>query len=118
MNTLKFFIKLTITILLYTLIFSLIYSIYIIKSSNNINILTTLILSSVWFLILGFCYANHFRKKGLFIGFLVSIIHFLLIKLILYLSTNEFDTNYLKICIITITGGIGGFIGGNIKKIF
>ena len=118
MNTIKFFIKTFITILLYMLIYGLIYSIIILKTSTNISILFILIFSSIGMAVISFCYGNHFKKYGLIVGLVTTIIHLLIIKLIYYFSSNTFEINALKVSIQIIVGGIGGIIGSNVKKIF
>ena len=118
MKLLKFIIKTFLILLIYLLIYSLAYAIYINKTYNNINIIITLIFNSLGFLILGFCYGNNIQKRGLIIGLLTAIIHFIIIKLLYYFGSNIFEINALKTCILILSGGIGGLLGGNIKKIF
>jgi putative membrane protein (TIGR04086 family) len=103
---------------IYILLYGLVYSLIISKTLTNLNTTVTLIVSSIGLGLLGFGYANHFRKRGLIIGIIVVIIHLLIIKLISFFSTNVFDINALKVCIQILMGGIGGILGGNIKKIF
>ena len=118
MNTIKFFIKLTVVILIYILLYGIIYSAVILKTNNNINLIVTLIFSSILFGIIGFGYANHFHKYGLLIGLGVVFIHLLMIKLIYFISTNSFNIHAILVSIEIIVGGIGGILGSNIKKIF
>lgn len=118
MNTLKFLFKTISFLLIYICIYSLIYAIYINKTYNNINILITLIANSLGFLILGFCYGNHFQKKGLILGLFIATLHYIIIKLFNFLGNNAFEIDALKTCIIILSGGIGGLLGTNIKKIF
>ena len=68
--------------------------------------------------IIGFCYANHFKKRGLIIGILIVLIHLIIIYLIKYFSTNTLDLNAIKIGIQVLVGGIGGILGSNVKKVF
>ena len=118
MKTIKFLLKLITILTFYILIYGFSYALYINKTGNNINLIIPLIFNGIGFLILGFGYGNHFQKKGLIIGLLVSLVHFFLLKIIYYFASNKFDINALGICIIILLGGIGGLIGGNIKKIF
>ena len=118
LKTLKFLIKIYSVLLIYILLYGFIYSLYISKTGNNINIIVSLSFNAVSTLLLGFGYSNHFQKRGLIIGLLITLLHISLIKVIYYFSTNKIDLNALKISIITLTGGIGGIIGTNIKKIF
>lgn len=94
------------------------YSMYIVKTMNNSNPIILLLIGALFFFFCGFTYGNHSHKKGLLIGFLVGIIHLLIIKLIAFLVTGSFSFNILQFLIYVITSGIGGIIGVNIKKIF
>lgn len=118
MKTIKFLLKLITILVLYVFIYGLVYAIYLNKTGNDINKIVTLIFSGIGYLILGFGYGNHFQKRGLIIGLLVALIHLFLFKIIYYYAFNKFDLNALRICILALMGGIGGLLGGNIKKIF
>ena len=118
MNTIKFLLKTLTVVSIYILAYSLIYSLVISKTGNNINIIVTLTISSIGMGIIGFCYANHFKKRGLIIGILIVLIHLIIIYLIKYFSTNTLDLNALKIGIQVLVGGIGGILGSNVKKVF
>ena len=82
MKLLKFIIKTFLILLIYLLVYSLVYAIYINKTYNNINIIVTLIFNSLGSLLLGFCYGNNFQKRGLLIGLLTALVHFIFIKLL------------------------------------
>ena len=118
MNTLKFLLKILITIITFIFLYGLIYSIIITKTNDNLNLIVTLFISSIGMAIIGFAYANHFRKKGLIVGIIVVLIHIIILKIFNYLSTNNFEINYIKETIHLIIGGIGGIMGSNIKKVF
>ncbi len=118
MNTLKFLLKLILTIFIYIFLYGIIYSLIISKTNNDINITTTLVISSIGMAIIGFAYANHFRKRGLIIGLTTVLLHIIVIRLLYYFSTNNFEINFLKEGIHLIVGGIGGIMGSNVKKVF
>ena len=118
MKTIKFILKTYLIFLIYIVLYSLFYSLYIHKTLSNINLLIPLIFGSIGYLLLSFIWCNHIHKKGLLFGLLISILHIILLTLINFLITNQFDANFIQLGIFALMGGIGGIIGTNIKKIF
>ncbi|MGM9970573.1 MAG: TIGR04086 family membrane protein [Anaeroplasma sp.] len=102
---------------LYLFIVAFVYSFYISKTNKNENLIVEVILGSTAFLLLGTLYGNYVHKKGLILGILIGIIHILLIKFIYFLAIGDFNLSILPTIIYTITCGIGGILGVNIKKI-
>ena len=114
-NIIKFILIYSILIA-YLLLSALIYSLYIIKTYNNHNVIIYLIISLIFYMLIGLLYANHFHKKGLIIGILASLSHLLIIKFILYLFKLEPTINVTLTIIYSLIGGIGGFLGIMFKK--
>lgn len=117
-NKIKSGIKIYLFTLLFILLVCIAYSFYLSKSGNDFHLIAKLVIGGLAFLILGLAYANAIHKKGLIIGIVMALLHIFIIKTILFLATGSFDFNIFLILIYTLCGGIGGFIGGNIKKIF
>ena len=83
---------------------------------NNENIIINLIITSVFYLLIGLLYANHFHKKGLIIGILASTFHLFLIKMLFMIFSQNVTFEFALIFISIFCGGIGGFLGIIFKK--
>lgn len=103
--------------IIYILITAFIYSFYLIKTNNDSNLIVELILGITSFLLLGLLYGNMIHKRGLIVGIIVGLIHILLINLIFFLSTGNFEFKIFPIIIYTISSALGGLLGITFKKI-
>ena len=109
-------IKIYTFLISYILLCSFIYSFYLTK--NNESKIIELIIGSTTFFLLGTLYSNTIQKKGILIGLLTGIIHYMLIRIIYYLTNNTFNINIITLIIFTISSTIGGILGIFFKKIF
>jgi len=110
-------IKIYAVCIFYILLISFIYSFYLIKSNNDSNNIFLLILGITTFILLGLLYGNMIHKKGLIVGILVGLSHILLINLIFFLATQEFNISFILIMIYTISSALGSVLGMTFKKI-
>lgn len=111
-------IKIYLLLLIYLTISAVIYTIYINKTNNDFNIIVKLLLGGLAYMMLGFTYANAVHKKGLIIGLLAGVFHFLLIQIIYFLISGIFNFQIIPFTISTLLAGIGGLLGVNLKKLF
>lgn len=111
-------IKIYLFFILYLFLSSAIYSLVIYFNKNNFNPIIQIIIGSIGYLLIGFCYGNAIHKKGLLFGLLIGLVHFFLIKGIFFLAQNTFDFSFLLLGIDVLLAGIGGILGMNFKKIF
>lgn len=103
--------------ILYILLITFIYSVFLIKSKNDSNVIFEIIIGATAFIVLGLLYGNMIHKKGLIVGLIVGILHILLINLIFFLASGEFELSPLLAIIYTISSGLGGVLGLTFKKI-
>ncbi|MDE6661049.1 MAG: TIGR04086 family membrane protein [Anaeroplasmataceae bacterium] len=111
-------IKIYLFLVLYLTVATVIYTIYINKTSQDFNLIAKLVIGGVAYMMLGFTYANAVHKKGLIIGLFVGILHFFLIALVYFLCTGKFEFQVLPFFICILLSGIGGMLGVNLKKLF
>jgi len=112
-----FGIKTYLFLMVYVLLCCFIYAFFLHNNKITESIIIELLIGSSTFLLLGTLYSNHIHKKGLLIGCITGIIHYLLIKLIVYLSTSTFNFNIIYFLILTTSSTIGGILGLLFKKI-
>ncbi len=110
-------IKIYTCCIIYILVVAFIYSFYLMKTENNSNRIVELVFGITTFLLLGLLYGNMIHKRGLIVGFIVGLIHILLISLIFFLSTGKFEMNILPTIIYIISSALGGVLGITFKKI-
>lgn len=111
-------IKIYLFLALLLLVGICIYSFYLSNTNNDFSNVGKLILSGLFFLLVGMCFGNAFHKKGLLVGLLFGVINLLLIKFIFFLITGTMNFEILLFFINITLSGLGGIIGVNIKKIF
>lgn len=116
-NTIKSFTKLYVLFFLYIFISFMIYSLLISKLNLNMNNYVLITLSSLGFLLLGILYGNMIHKKGIIVGLVVGLTHYLLFFLILHIFNNQVNFNSINMILYTILSSIGGILGVNFKKI-
>lgn len=111
-------IKIYLFLIIYVLLCCFIYSFYLTNTMTNNSKLIELLIGGTTFLLIGLVYANSIHKKGLLVGLATGIIHYLLIRVIYYLSTGIFSYNILTMLIFVLLSTIGGILGILFKKIF
>lgn len=116
-NTIKGFTKLYIIFFLYVFLSFMIYSLLIKNLNLNMNNYILITLSSLGFLLLGVLYGNMIHKKGIIVGLVVGLAHYLIFYFILHLTNNELNFDFINMILFTILSSIGGILGVNFKKI-
>ncbi|MDE5715783.1 MAG: TIGR04086 family membrane protein [Anaeroplasmataceae bacterium] len=117
-NKLRSGIKIYITIAVFLFVVTGIYTMYIAKTTNNINPIVKLVLTGLLYLLIGFAFGNAVHKKGLLVGLLAGVVHLSLIKLINFLATGNFNINIFLVLISILLAMVGGMLGVNLKKLF
>ena len=115
---LKSGIKIYGVLFIYILLSTLIYAIYIYTSKNSTNLIIDIIIMASSFLLIGFFYGNASQKKGLIIGLIVGVIHFIFLYLLKILLIDDSKFELILFIINCLASTAGGIIGINIKKIF
>lgn len=110
-------VKIYIITLFFILLTTFIYSYLLINNKITESIIIELIIGFLTFLLLTTMYSNHIHKKGLLVGMLTGLIHYLLIKLIFFLSNGTFNFNIIYFLIILTSSTLGGILGLLFKKI-
>ena len=87
-----FGIKTYLFLMIYVLLCCFIYAFFLHNNKITESIIIELLIGSSTFLLLGTLYSNHIHKKGLLIGCITGIIHYLLIKLIV--SNMSFSVSF------------------------
>ena len=116
-SKISFGIKTYLFLMIYVLLCCFIYAFFLHDNKITESIIIELLIGSSTFLLLGTLYSNHIHKKGLLIGCITGIIHYLFIKLIVFLSTSIFIFNIIFFLILTTSSSIGGILGILLKKI-
>ena len=111
-------IKIYLFLIIYVLLCCFTYSFYLTKTLSNSSKIIELLIGSTTFLLLGLVYSNSIHKKGLLIGLITGLLHYLLIRLIYFLICGQFSITLLPMLIFTLASSIGGILGILFKKIF